>query len=97
MTAKIPVTLNEHHFYEVKLEGYSKLSPFEALYLVELGLNQVQEECLAKTGYKGIIHAETRLDFIKDLIELENTHPDWTFDDFELYIRKNYHFEKLVK
>ena len=67
-------------------EGKSRLTPFEAQYLLYLALELRVGTPDGHDSKRVSYHA--RVEFLKELIELERQHPDWHFDDFELYIRR---------
>lgn len=78
---------NNNDNTRLKVEGESRLTPFEALYLLELA-------CMLRVGTpdgkmeKHITHS-ARVSFLNDLIEQERLHPEWHFNDFELWVRRN--------
>ena len=70
-------------------EGKSRLTPFEALYLLELWCDIVERE---GSFYFG---AKYRMDVCDTLREMEYKNPDWHFNDFENWIKDR--FSKFTK
>ena len=64
----------------------SKLTPFEAEYLLYLACELRVSDAVGHDSQRVSYHA--RAEFLKELIEVERQHPDWGFDDFELYVRR---------
>lgn len=65
-------------------EGKSRLTPFEALYLLELWCDIVERE---GSFYFG---AKYRMDVCETLREMEYRNPDWHFNDFENWIKDRF-------
>ena len=66
-----------------KEEGRSRLTPFQAIFLFELG---VSAYCVRNKESQPTLFA--RLDFINQLIKAEEDHPDWHFEDFKDWVRE---------
>lgn len=76
-------------------EGKSRITPFEALYLLELGCHQLtldhQAQC---NGDVGTVSTQARVQIAEALKNLERENPGWHFDNFELWVRRNVHWSK---
>ena len=68
----------------IREEGKSRLTPFEALYLLELWCDIVERE---GNFYFG---AKYRMDVCDTLREIEYRNPDWHFNDFENWIKDRF-------
>ena len=69
--------------FSFKEEGKSRLTPFQAIFLFELG---VSANCVRNKESQPTSLA--RLDFIKNLMKVEEDHPDWHFEDFKNWVRE---------
>ena len=68
------------------VEGKSRLTPFEAEYPLYLALELKVGTPDGHDERRVSYHA--RVEFLKELIEVERQHLDWHFNDFELYVRR---------
>ena len=94
-TVKISLATSKNGKSKLVEEGRSRITPFEALYLLELGCHQLtldhQAQC---NGDIGTVSTQVRVQIAEALKNLECENPDWHFDDFELWVRKHVHWSK---
>lgn len=63
-------------------EGKSRLTPFEAMYLVELWCNIVEDHLYITSKYRLLVCDTLR--------ELEWRNPDWHFNDYKNWIENKF-------
>jgi len=69
------------------IEGQSRLTSFEAIYLLELAL------ALIKRGASSSEEIPSRYEIAGHLKSLEDMHPNWHFYDYEICIKNMYEKE----
>ena len=78
------IDLNDQPKAVLREEGKSRLTPFEALYLLELWCNILEEEGSYYVGSK------YRMMTLEALREVEYRNPDWHFSDFENWLKDKF-------
>ena len=63
------------------IEGQSRLTSFEAIYLLELALDLAKKKAVSKENMP------KRYEIAGLLKKMEESHPNWHFYDYELWIR----------
>ena len=80
----VTIDLNDQPKAVLREEGKSRLTPFEALYLLELWNNIIEEQGSYYVGSK------YRVKVLETLREMEYRNPDWHFNDFENWIKDRF-------
>lgn len=83
----ITIDVTKQPKFRIVEEGKSRLTPFEATYLVELWCNIVESHLYINSKYRLLVCDTLR--------ELEWRNPDWHFRDFENWVKG--HFSDFTK